>query len=320
MDGQHFDRIARALGSGQSRRSVFRAIAASAVGAFVGVKAIDQAEATIVCGVQGDTCSVDGVAAPMCCAGHSCLLGTGGLACIEDPPDCADLGESCAETSCCDSDHFCGPTSICEDASSICASHRQLCDEEVECCEGLVCSSGGICAIENPVCRTDFDPCDYYEGDVLVGCCAGYQCVQNGESSACVFVCAAEGSSCDQISLTGESGDGTCCDGLVCNGEGICVTPEPACSVAGEGCADNACCDGLTCLDDMTCGYPPEKPEKPKPPAKPVEPVVKLPDTGAGQGESGSEWLIPGALGVAAAAIAAQKLLNDKANATDETA
>ena len=55
-------------------------------------------------------------------------------------------------------------------------------------------------------------------------------------------------------------------------------------------------------------------------PVKPDTPVIELPNTGSGISEQGGDWLIPGALGAAAAAIAAQKLLGDKAKESDETA
>ncbi len=292
MDGQQFDRIARALGSGKSRRSVLRGVAAGVFGAIAGVRAIDQAGATITCAVQDQACTDNGDGAPMCCEGFTCTFIIDQMVCIAD--------ETC-------SGHYGG----CETTDDCCAG------------EGLICSSGGECTLETVYCGTEWDQCGHYEGDILVGCCDGYDCVDGGEGMYCDYVCSAEGIRCDYFTPAGEEGDGNCCDGLVCNEEGLCAPPPPPpCSVEGEGCAENACCDGLTCLETEMCGYPPEKPEepeKPKPPAKPVEPVVKLPDTGAGQVGEGADWLIPGALGAAAAAIAAQKLLSDKAKEADDT-
>src|SRR5690606_10547799 len=118
-----------------------------------------------------------------------------------------------------------------------------------------------------------------------------------------------EGGSCSQVMPTQEGGI-VCCDGLVCNDEEICVTPPPTCASEGESCAELGCCGDLTCLETGACGVPPVDPgPDPKPEPKPTTPpVVKLPDTGSGEGSTGSEWLIPTALGAAAAAVAAHRL------------
>ncbi|MEZ4496251.1 MAG: hypothetical protein R2845_05585 [Thermomicrobiales bacterium] len=44
--------------------------------------------------------------------------------------------------------------------------------------------------------------------------------------------------------------------------------------------------------------------------------MVKLPDTGSGTGTSGSDWVIPAALGAAAAAVAGRKLLGERETGT----
>ena len=315
MDGRQFDRFTRELGSGRSRRSLVRGAAASifGIGAFGRLR--QEAGATaVICAGQDEECVSDGGEGLECCPGYICLIGENNSYCVPEESGCVGHYESCAGE---------------------------------ECCEGYVCSSEQYCAIESPVCGTDWDACGYYEGDVLTTCCDGFECVNGGEGSYCQYVCSAEGMPCDYLLPAGERSEGGCCDGLICNGEGICVVPEPECSVEGESCenvdccegltcsddhicivpsecaADGEscenidCCEGLTCLGDSICGYPPEKP---KPPVKPDTPVIELPNTGSGIGEQGDDWLIPGALGAAAAAIAAQKLLGDKAKESDETA
>lgn len=207
-----------------------------------------------------------------------------------------------------------------------CAADAPVCSErgigcgEIGCCDGLICSSENYCALETVSCGEQYDGCDYYEGDVLVECCPGFACVE-GKGYYCEFVCNVEGASCASVDLAQEGGDSGCCEGLICNDELVCVPPPPVetCSAQGASCAELECCDDLTCLDTVVCGYPPEVPEKPVTPAKSEVPVVKLPDTGAGQGVDGNEWVVPTVLGAAAAAIVGGKLLEKRGDSSTES-
>ncbi|MCC6703306.1 MAG: hypothetical protein IT334_00430 [Thermomicrobiales bacterium] len=109
--------------------------------------------------------------------------------------------------------------------------------------------------------------------------------------------------------VAGELCDETadCCEGLICYEEGFCAPPPPTCAPEGMPCVELPCCADLVCSDTGICGPAPVDPgEPPAPP--PAPPVTQLPDTGAGRNGQGAEWLIPTALGAAAAAIAARKL------------
>ena len=193
MDGRQFDRFTRELGAGRSRRSLVRGAAASifGIGAFGRLR--QEAGATaVICAGQDEECVSDGGEGLECCPGYICLIGENNSYCVPEESGCVGHYESCAGE---------------------------------ECCEGYVCSSEQYCAIESPVCGTDWDACGYYEGDVLTTCCDGFECVNGGEGSYCQYVCSAEGMPCDYLLPAGERSEGGCCDGLICNGEGICVVP-----------------------------------------------------------------------------------------------
>jgi hypothetical protein len=268
MDGQQFDRIARALGSGRSRRSVVKGLAAGVFGLVAGTKAMEQAAAGVQCISDGQACSPSGEGGSSCCEGYSCAAYVGDTYTCQAIVTCSWWGEDCTEN---------------------------------ECCDGFVCSSAGTCANEVGACAGGYERCEYQEGDVYVTCCDGLICEETGKGQLCLY-CAPQGVSCEYDS---------CCSGLVCGEDLICAPPPVLCAAEGTSCAELACCDTLTCLDTAICGYP----VGPEP--KPEIPVVKLPDTGAGTNSNGSEWLIPAALGAAAAAVAGRKLLSSNEEAPD---
>lgn len=265
MDGQQFDRLVRALGSGRSRRSVAKGIAAGLLGLVAGAKTLESASAGDVCAGQASECSPTGEGAPLCCESLICTPMLESFYCMP-PVTCTGWGEDCTES---------------------------------ECCDGLVCSSAGTCANEVGACAGGFERCEYQEGDVYVTCCDGLVCAETGKGELCVY-CAPQGESCEYD---------PCCNGLVCGDDLTCAPPPVLCAAEGASCAEVGCCDTLTCLDTAICGYPTEPGPDPEPEPKPEVPVYRLPDTGAGQDGAGSEWVIPAALGAAAAAVAGRKLL-----------
>ena len=268
MDGRDLDRIARALGSGSSRRSVLKGLAAGWLGLAVGSRFTSDASAGVSCGAPGEYCY----------PGEFECCDTFSFACLPDGE-----GYSCQVPAC--------------------VSESEACGAPYYCCEGSDCIEG--------VCVTlTCAPEGYWCGEQL-GCCAGLTCVFDGKGSYCeVEQCIAEGDPCGVVLA---SNSGSCCAGLICSSEtDTCVPPPPICAPEGESCVEIECCEGWTCLEDATCGTTPEDPEDPEPPTVPDVPVVKLPDTGAGSGTSGSDWVIPAALGAAAAAVAGRKLLGER--------
>lgn len=300
MDGQQFDRIARALGSGKSRRSVLKGMAAGLFGSVVGGRTIAHAGAPDICGYQGDYCSDDGVAYPLCCDGHYCHHST------EDESFCVAYETQCnvEEGSC----------------------------RETPCCEGFYCDNESwTCFSEEPYCAPEGDYCGIIyptqEGGVQYECCEGLVC--NDEYFCVPYegpICIEEGHYCGEVVPAADGGDDLgCCEGLVCNEESVCVPPdEPICIEAGGECGNvnvsadgddtGGCCAGLICGDNYVCV---ESSDPPAPNPEPKPPVTKLPDTGAGENGQGGEWLIPTALGAAAAAVVGGKLLKGERSTTE---
>ncbi|MCC6704281.1 MAG: hypothetical protein IT334_05335 [Thermomicrobiales bacterium] len=252
MDGQQFDRFARALGSGRSRRSLFKGAAAAWIGLVAGGKVIEHAE-----------------------AGEE-------VACLADGVGCNSDGGR---------------------------------DEVGGCCFGSWCNFiTNVC--EQVTCAQPDWGCGFMRAGILIECCEGYNCVLVGKGDYCVPaevpVCIEEGNPCGEVTPAQEGGSGDCCVGLICNEESICAPPPPLCAPAGGSCVELDCCQDSVCLDTGICGTRPDEPPPPPPP------VTTLPDTGAGQNGQGAEWLIPTALGAAAAAVVGGKLLKgEKASSED---
>jgi hypothetical protein len=225
MDGQQFDRLVRALGSGRSRRSVVKGIAAGLFGVVAGAKVTEQASATIVCGVQSDMCSVDGEGAPLCCEGFVCTQVLESFFC-QEVVTCSWWGEDCTEA---------------------------------ECCDGLVCSSAGTCANEVGACAGGYERCEYQEGDVYVTCCDGLICAETGKGELCVY-CAPVGESCEYDPCCSGL---TCGDDLVCAPPPVLCAAEGA-SCAEVGCCDALTCLDTTICGYPTEPGPDPDPE-PKP-------------------------------------------------------
>ncbi|MCC6704280.1 MAG: hypothetical protein IT334_05330 [Thermomicrobiales bacterium] len=264
MDGQQFDRFARALGTGKSRRSVIKGLVATWVGGAAVVKTTSNADATIICIGEGLNCNVNDTTLT-CCAGMTCWYTNdeGAGYCEYDQNICSNVGGSCAE---------------------------------FPCCLGGDCV-GGVCEYDDfETCGTIDQFCGLYGKDNERACCEGHECIERDGYSFCdpiQSMCIPEGESCGDVTLAQDDEDDDCCGDLVC------IRAED---------------------ERYVCGYPPEEPEEPTDPgepAKPEVPVTQLPDTGAGQNGQGAEWLIPTALGAAAAAVVGGKLLKGERSTTE---
>jgi hypothetical protein len=260
MDGQQFDRLARALGSGNSRRALLKKFSAAGFGALLGSRVVERAAAQEVCLEVYSECPVVGEIGE-CCEGLQCTEfwnAPEGMGLCWWIPTCAFEEESCAELPCCD---------------------QMTCSEENVC----IYPPAEYCADDEEFCGKDV------ERGVDVSCCEGYICNQQGEGTSCVRdmnYCVPVDGGCFPGRPVEE--DPLCCAGLVCveteGNAGICTVPDE-----------------------------PEKPQKPEEPKTPEIPVTRLPDTGAGQGTAGSEWVVPAAAGVAAAVLGGKIIQTMKA-------
>ncbi|HET9659527.1 MAG TPA: hypothetical protein VFP05_04300 [Thermomicrobiales bacterium] len=163
----------------------------------------------------------------------------------------------------------------------ICAEVGESC-AEVDCCNGLACQVADSTCVEQE-CQEAGDICEFDEN-----CCGDLLCVGS--------LCTPPDGECAELGEICEVSD-DCCDELVCV-DYFCAIPDGECIGLGEICEVSAeCCDELVCVDYF-CGY-------------------KLPNTGAGDGSSGSSSLVTTAIAGGAAALVAAKVLRRKP--ADET-
>ena len=144
MDSTKFDRLARALASAPSRRSVLAGLAGAALGA--GALAAEPAAAA--CRKVGDDCNRNG----QCCDDARCRNGrcrckSGFRACDgrckdldTDNDNCGRCGRKCGNNETCVKEQ--GEEARCRPADGRCAEIGQRCDDGVGCCGGLRCAAG----------------------------------------------------------------------------------------------------------------------------------------------------------------------------------
>jgi hypothetical protein len=236
MDSRDFDRIARVVGSGQSRRRVVKTLAGGALGAFATAVGLDHASAAARCRGQGVVCSKNAD-----CCSSACL-----------PKDRTGR-RYCAE---CGSDNDCpGSTDPCQSATctaNVCGftvNVGAICNDGDVCTTGDVCQADGSClgtaiacsvpnACYTSTCQSDTGACSdaTYDGSCTAECaastagCGTYVSGCNG-NPGCKCITAADGPTCVVISsgfcasctTNGDCGSGfacvtsaTCCDGTAC--------------------------------------------------------------------------------------------------------
>ena len=232
--------------------------------------------------------------------------------------ECLATGEACdMDVSCCSG--FCG-SSGCFEADAICSSPGEVCgfneahDHFVECCAGFYCD-GTVCNEPQQTCADEGEACGSLGGDGAVECCVGATC----KDGVCVAdpepLCLPEGNACHGSQVE-------CCGDLHCNGA-VCVPPQPTCVGEGEACGGlggdglTECCGDLVCVDAM-CVVADDGPDDGG-----GDVVTTLPSTGSGEKQSTSPWIVPAALGGAAALLAstqARRARNAKSagSSTDE--
>ncbi len=272
MDNGRFDDLTRLLGAGVSRRGMIKGIVATLIGSGT-VVAGRALPVSAQC--AGDVCT----STLDCCPGHLCI----GNECVEcldfgegcsisgtpccDPTlecgfdydqrinvcrvPCVDDGQDCSSgLECCQNDNYCTSFNLCQ---SCIEEGNQFCQEDTDCCTGLVCASSTCSTpcVGGRSCTTDGDCCA--EGETCVSGTCAVACRELG------FPCATADQCCSQA-----CSEGSCCSGLggACpGGSGCCGTAscenDVCCSAEGRACGGNQdCCSGLDCDDSNTCVPP----------------------------------------------------------------
>lgn len=142
MDGQRFDCLARAVGSGLSRRSVVKGMGIAVLAAVAGRRI--PAAAAQQCIATGEHCGVD----VQCCSG----LCSGAGVCFEAEEICSEVGEACG------------------------FSEDRL--QFFNCCEGLHCDAV-VCQPPQYICAAEGEACGGIGGDGLTPCCGDLTCADN---------------------------------------------------------------------------------------------------------------------------------------------
>jgi hypothetical protein len=189
MDGQRFDELARALGTGASRRRVLK-------GLFAGLAAAGlQANRAFA----QETCDTD----EDCAIGETCIEGVCQAVCAGETEVC-ESGDECCDGLICVQE---GGPGTCQ-LPGACQEIDEGCSGVAPCCDGLACVDNvcvEACAAEDVACETNDDCCD----DLVCrgGEMGGGTCVPPG-------TCQELGEGC--------AGVAPCCDGLACI-DNVCV-------------------------------------------------------------------------------------------------
>jgi hypothetical protein len=237
MDGKRFDEFTRLIGTGGSRRRVLKGLTWALLGVSGLAVGRSASAGAPVCGSENAACG--GELDPDCCDELACFSDT------ETCKPCLANDEACAGSwECCSG--FCdGGSETCQDiAEPTCAGFTEDCTE-LECCDDLVCVSGGL----GTICISP-DNCPGENERCAKGmCCPGLECIEG----FCLVVCSEViGAACTD--------DDDCCSeaGLTC-AENVCTVT--VCREADEACGVGApCCDGLECNESL-CAPPVVEPE-----------------------------------------------------------
>jgi hypothetical protein len=161
MDGDRFDALTRALGSGRSRRRVLGA-AAAALGALVG--RTSEAETRFVCRHASVACARDGD----CCSGTCGANASGRRACVCEAPDetmhegvCLKLRTDLAN--CGSPGNACPSSTECAEATCAAGVCGATPINELGACERAGGAGAGICS-DRGLCIACDDPADYCHG------------------------------------------------------------------------------------------------------------------------------------------------------------
>lgn len=247
MDGQRFDRLARSVASGASRRLVLKGIAAGVAGSFLGLRGPRPAGAQATVALGG-SCSAFGANAECSQAGTP----AGGIAVIcSDNGNAQDGQYNCCRNSggVCSSDQHCCGTAPC--SGGICGGTSTVGNSPLgaQCTATSQCSQtgGSVVCSENGV-ATDgtLNCCRNQGGGCIAGsnCCSGLACINGicgGSGSSSNL---APGSFCNSTTQCSQSGGATVCadNGVATDGALNC------CRSSGGSCINSAgCCSGLTC-------------------------------------------------------------------------
>jgi len=261
MDGNRFDALTRALGSGRSRRSVVKALGAAALGA-VGLSRLGDAAAATRLRSVGNSCRVNGD-----CASGRCVqeARTRFICHCQSVADCPAATHQCHAAACLPNG-YCGigvtTGAPCTDGN-LCTT-GDACQADGS-CQGapVVCTASDQCHVAG-TCDPATGRCSNPPAPDGSGCNDGNACSNNDQclSGACiaggVIVCLPSdachlGGTCDPASgqcSNPPAPDGTTCPGGSCQ-SGICQTGGPgdgACTTRDD-CPINACYPGMTCLN-----------------------------------------------------------------------
>ena len=233
MDGNRFDSLTRALGSGRSRRGMLKGLGAAALGA-VGLSRIGAAGAAG--GGNSDCAHFCAAAFPPGAARGQCVSdaahGTGACAqcggdinrfcdgaCVDlasNPANCGECGKTCDDHNTCTAD-------ACVDGQCVHTAlvHGDPCGPGDTCCDGDICSFTAYVYPQTTCCSPLGGPCASTTDCCYVG--VDTDCVGNGGVGVC-------------MKFGGKAG--------ACEPQGgPCLTATACCAVAGA----TATCDNHTC-------------------------------------------------------------------------
>lgn len=201
MDPTTLDRLARFVGSGQSRRGMLKSIAGGALAAAGAAIGVDRADAAARCRGQGVVCVKN---ADCCSSACGPKNRTGRRVCVEcvTAADCP--GDACSTAVC--ENGACGTTAVdCDDAD---ACTIDTCDPILGCQHAPVVGMGNetACALDcecasgncfNSVCANFVSSCAGNACDPPANGCAGGTCCGDPAFFSCGdFCCGPPATSC----------------------------------------------------------------------------------------------------------------------------
>lgn len=314
MDNQRFDRLARGIAAGMSRRSMLKGLLGGAFGvAGAGMfRRGADAGSTLgdACAIQGDC--LEGVCENGVCSQHAGSPCPGGIPCRTGAVCQNDIcavgqGETCNGDEWCTTG-FCAtigdPTEPCipvtglqtsslschcEVVPKFCVEMGDACADSGECCGSLACIDGACSLIPDGSSCSFNEHCESgicVDSDDLVSPCVLLLSVIPAGATGCVCIPAEEEPECTE--------DADCEAGQTCTGDGLCAT-------AGE-CGQDDDCTGGTCVEAVC--VPDE------------EVIIDLPNTGSGSGPGNATGgLLAGLAAVAGVAALLGKKAADKSEA-----
>ena len=258
MDPHRFDRLTRALGSGQSRRGMLKSLAGGAVGAALAVVGIGDAAAAIRKRSVGNSCNYNSDCASGLCVAESRTRKICHCVSAGDCPAAKDVCHSAA----------CLPTGYCGFTVNVGAP----CDDGNLCTTGDVCQADGSCAGTAVVCTAldechDAGTCDLASGTCsnpakangsacTGGICCNGTCTDDTTTSncgSCGNVCPAGDTCTSGTCVAGNGGAGTCLAGTdFCFG-----AAATNCSSSATGTPSPSCICHTKVNGDMFCGTGP---------------------------------------------------------------